>query len=348
MQTAADRLTLRAALATGAMLLIAATTASAVNVRDISHLQGARENTLMAVSLVVGLDGTGDGGNIETVRSLGFMLQQFQHSGVSLVGLNADNVALVHVESVIGPSGAREGAKLDVKLSAINGASSLAGGRLVQCQMLGPMATPIVFALASGDIALEDPGSPTTGIIRGGAVMERDVIPNVIDGGRVAIVLDSDHATFAIASSIAKVINDAEAELGSSIAAADGAGQVTVRVPTPELADPADFIARVLDLPVLMPDLKARIVINRRTQTIVITGDVEIDPVTFSHNGLVINTRAPAPVDPMADPAAPAEPTTVQQLTNALSQLQVSTADQIAIIWAIKQAGLLHAEVVEK
>ncbi|NLF29986.1 MAG: flagellar basal body P-ring protein FlgI [Planctomycetes bacterium] len=343
-----------------AALLAAPSAARAVNVRDLCHLQGARENQLMAVSLVVGLDGTGDGKSLETARSLAYLMQQFGHDAATLRDVSPANVALVMVTATVPACGAREGVKLDVRVSSLNGAKSLSGGRLVQCQMLGPMATPVVYALAAGDVVLEDPDNPTAGIVKGGAVMERDVLSEVVAGGRITLVLDSDHATWAVASSIARIINEAEAPLGGPLARAEGPSHVVVRVPAAETHDPADFIARVLDLPVLMPDLKARIVINRRTGTIVITGDVQIDPVTFTQRGLTIQVvdpqLPPTPAAPrvsterfgLLDPAGRAGRTTARELTDAFNQLQVPIDDQIAVIWAIKRAGLLHAEVVEE
>ncbi|MFW6145968.1 MAG: flagellar basal body P-ring protein FlgI [Planctomycetota bacterium] len=343
-----------------AALLAVAPAARAVHVRDLCHLQGARENQVMAVSLVVGLDGTGDGKSLETARALAYLMQQFGHDAVTLRDVAPDNVALVMVTATIPAAGAREGVKLDVAVSSINGADSLAGGRLIQCRMLGPMASPVVYALAAGDVVMEDPDNPTAGIVKGGAVMERDVLPQVVAGGRITLVLDNDHATWAIASSIARIINEAEAPLGAPLAKAEGSSQVVVRVPAAEARDPAGFIARVLDLPVLMPDLKARIVINRRTGTIVITGDVQIDPVIFTQRGLTIQVvdpeLPPTPAAPrvsteryqLLDPADRAGRTTARELTDAFNQLQVPIEDQIAVIWAIKRAGLLHAEVVEQ
>jgi flagellar P-ring protein precursor FlgI len=343
-----------------AVLLAAVAPAGGVNIRDICHLQGSRENKLMAVSLVVGLDGTGDGKSLETARSLAFMLEKFGHSGVSLDGISAKNVALVHVTATIPASGAREGSKLDVRISSINGAKSLAGGRLIQCQMLGPMGIPVLYALAAGDVVLDSLDSPTTGIIKGGAVMERNVLPEMVANGRITLVLDADHATWAIAASIAQIVNDAESEPGLPMAIATGPAQVVVRVPTPELAAPAGFIARLLDLPVLMPDLKARIVINRRTGTIVITGNVEIDPVTFTHRGLMVQTINPEPSATVNNPEVKLDRyqlfdpnqrdrrTTARELTQAFNQLQVPIDDQIAIIWTIKRSGHLHAEVIEE
>jgi len=347
--------------AAAAMLAQPAAGRGGVSIRDVAHLQGARKNSLMAVSMVVGLKGTGDGKSLHTMRSLAQLFSRLGHNVGELRDIDVSNVALVHVTATVGEHGARDGDALDVKVASINGAKSLAGGRLVQCAMLGPMAQhPIVYALADGDVTIEDANSPTTGVIKGGATIERDIIPSFLRDGRITLVLDASHANWGVATAVAKVVNDAEADPGKTLATATGPGAIVVTVPTPELPAPADFIARVLSLPVLMPDLKAKIVINRRTGTIVITGEVEIDPVVFSQRGLTVTTVTP-PV-----PATPATPkltteqfhllaprkgrtaTKAQELVDAFNKLQVPIDDQIAVIHTLKRTGRLHAEVIEE
>ena len=317
----------------------------------------------MAVSMVVGLKGTGDGKSVQAMKSLAQMFYKLGQNVDDLRDIDASNVALVHVSATVGEHGARDGDPLDVKVASINGAKSLAGGRLIQCAMLGPnLKYPIVYALADGDVILVDPDSPTTGVIKGGAIMERNIIPSFLQNGRIKLVLDRNHATWALASVVAKVVNEAEADIdtGRPIATATGRGVVTVTVPTVELAAPVDFIARVLSLPVLMPDLKARIVIDRRTSTIVITGNVEIDPVIFSQRGLTVTTVIP-PIVPTAEapmlktetfhllaPKTGRPTTKAQQLVDAFNKLQVPFDDQVAVIHTLNRTGRLHAEVIEE
>ena len=337
--------------------------AGRTSVRDIARLQGARPNKLIATSLVVGLKGTGDGEIAATVQSLSHMLRQFGHARVDMDGrdINADNVALVYLTATIPSHGARDGDRLDVRVSSINGAKSLKGGRLIQCPMLGPLATGnVVYALADGEVVLEDPASPTAGIVVGGAVMERDFSPNFIANGRITLRLDTHHAQWAVASAVARIVNNAEGEPGAPIAKATNPGEVVIRVPRAESVAPADFIARVLDLPVLMPDLKACIQINRRTGTIVITGDVRIGEVIVSQNGLTIDTMTPPPkateenpqmktdsFQVLTDDKAKAS-TSARRLVAAFNLLQVPVRDQIAVIRVLKRTGRLHAEVIEE
>ena len=157
------------------LISLVAVPASAANIRDIAHLQGARENKLKGLGLVVGLKGTGDGSkNVQSLRTLAALLESMGSSVPDLRAINADNVALVEMTATIPDSGAREGEKLDVHLAAVNGAKSLRGGRLVLCPMLGPAPrSTTVFALAEGALTLEDESQTTTAVVAGGAILER-------------------------------------------------------------------------------------------------------------------------------------------------------------------------------
>ena len=329
-------------LAAALLLAAACPAAGETNVRDVSHLQGSRENKLLAVGMVVGLKGTGDGAkSVEALRALLTAYQRFGWDVQSLADLNADNVALVSVTVTVPEGGAREGDKINVHLAALNGAKSLKGGRLFQCPLLGPTAnTQMVYGNAEGPVALEDETIPTAALVKGGALMEEDIIPSYVVNGRITIVLDPDHASWVMASAIAKVINDAE---DVNVATAVSPAGVTVTVPSAELGDPADFIGRVMGLPVLMPDRQARVVINARTGSIVVTDDVEIDPVIISQSGLTISTIVP-PIVPtldhpllkndsflLLDPQKKAQPS-VKDLLEAFNQLQVPMADRINVI----------------
>lgn len=356
------RMNILAMLLTAAVLLLAADRAAAgTNIRDIARLMGSQENRLIGIGIVDGLAGTGDGSkNVQALRSLAQMLQRFDINVEQLDDISADNIAFVRLSVTIPETGARVGDQLDVQISALNGAESLEGGRLVTAALLGPtLDSTRPWALAEGDISLEDPDTPTVAVVRNGAIMERDFIPEYIAEGTITIVLDRDHASFAMASTVAKVINDALAEPGQRLAYAANAANVLVRIPSAELSDPAEFIALVMGLPVLMPDRQARVVINRRTGTIVFTEDVEIEPVVIFHNGLTINVTEPEPeptvVNPrvrvedgvLLDPADEAK-ASLRDLVDAFNQFQVPVESRIAIIQELQRTGRLHARVIEE
>ncbi|MCA9020377.1 MAG: flagellar basal body P-ring protein FlgI, partial [Planctomycetaceae bacterium] len=146
-------------------------------VENICSVYGMKEIKLTGMGLVVGLDGTGDGGkNLPTIRSLAAALKHLNNPVVDLSDLAAaNNVALVMIEATIPASGIRKGQKLDCFVSSMLGAKSLRGGRL----LVAPVATPeigngIGAGLCSGGVILEDELSQATGKIINGLVMERD------------------------------------------------------------------------------------------------------------------------------------------------------------------------------
>ncbi len=123
------------------------------------------------------------------------------------------------------------------------------------------------------------------------------------------------------------------------------------------MANPAGFISRVINLEVVLPPTEARVTINERTGTIVITGDVEIGPVAISHQGLSITTIQPAVPPTQAAPQVVEQTfvavdstregsTKLSALLDALNQLKVPPEDRIAIIKMIHSTGKLHARLI--
>ena len=137
----------------------------------------------------------------------------------------------------------------------------------------------------------------------GGAVMETDLPAHVIDaGGRFTLILDEYSSSWGTASRIAKIINDSESNAGEILATAIDGKNILVTIPASERDHPDSFIGRIQQLPVQMIATKARVTINQKTGTIIMTGDVEISPVVISHNGLSISTVMPPP---QATPRSP-------------------------------------------
>jgi flagellar P-ring protein precursor FlgI len=271
---------------------------------------------------------------------------------------NVQNVALVTVTATVPANGAREGDRIDAFITSIGAASSLRGGRLFVTPLLGPtaeMAAPgVPFALVEGPILLEDTSTPTVGMIKQGAVMEVALAPELIRNGQFTLVLDESAASWTAASTIAKVINDSE---DMPLAVAIDPKNLVVTIPPMERERPDSFISRVQRLPVPMLPTEARVQVNDRTGTIVMTGDVEISPVVISHKGLTISTIRPEPVPtprlPVIDTkTAIALDTTnsggskLKDLVGALDALKVPAEDRIAIIKELHKTGKLHAKLI--
>jgi flagellar P-ring protein FlgI len=386
-----ERMTIRL-MTVAVVLAVFSPAATAVKIGDITHLQGSRTNRLVGYGLVVGLNGTGDGGSyIPAIQALAKAHERFANPIVSLDELKTvKNVAIVLVEAVLPRDGVREGERVDVQVSSIGAAKSLQGGRLLVTPLVGPnpQDTRGAMALAAGPLHLEDTTIPTVAKIVQGATLEQDWVHTYIAlgkdlaisrnraGGRtsewvkanepyVTFVIEESTASWGVANTIAQAINADVAitaagdDAGNQIAMACDPRTVVVRMPEAERADPAPFLARLEVLDLFMQFAEARVTINRRTGTIVMTGDVEIAPAVVSHKGLTVETLVPE------RPATPENPRLTKQefigldpshkggarlvdLLDALNRLQVPAPDKIAILDQLKKTGKLYATVVEE
>ncbi len=334
----------------------------AVKIADITHLQGQRENRLTGLGLVVGLNGTGDGGKfLPAIKPLAAFLSHFGNPVLDLNDLkSAKNVALVTVEAVINKNGAREGQNLDVIVSAIGSCKSLKGGRLLTTPLLGPHKADMnIYALAAGPVVI-DSDTPTSGTIKEGATMERDVIYNFISNDAITLVIDDAHASWSMASAVAMTINEAVSIQNAQykIAKALDPKNVRVVIPKAERRNPANFIAWVNSLPMLMPEKQAKVTINSRTGTIVIDGNVTISPVTISYKGITISTEAllrrklakssSGQDESSQEEFEMPEFVDLKLLTDAMDALQMEASDRIAIIRELARSGNLQGQLIEQ
>jgi len=337
--------------------------ALAVKVADITRIGGQRTNVMTGVGLVYGLKGTGDGGDfMPAIKPLAAMLSRFSNPTQPVDLKNAKNVAIVSLIATVPSNGVRDGDHIDVRVVSLGAASSLRGGTLFVTPMQGPMPEPLnqprlPLALCEGPIVLEDPTNPLSGVIKGGCVMEADLPARAIEDGKFELIIEEPSASWTVASTIAKVINDAEGDGSEILAVAIDSKNILVTIPQADRQRPDSFISRVQRLPVPQLPTEARVAINEKTGTIIVTGDVEISPVVISHKGLTISTIDPAPV---ATPRTPivtqkdvvAMDTTqqggakLQDLALSFDQLKVPAEDRIAIVKELHRTGKLHAKLI--
>lgn len=363
------------AMVIGALIvaLFAASPAMAAKISDITSLKGQRINRLQGMGLVTGLHGTGDGGDFMlAMRPLARFLESFSDPVASFDELkDVDNVAIVAIEVTVPEFGAREGDRLDVRVTSVGAAESLQGGRLLLCPLQGPTrGQQQIFGLASGAIVVDDIEVPTSAVVRQGAVLEANIIHHFVARGDelvhhaawidpgasyITFVLDEAHASYAMAHAIAQIINEDASAPGelSTVAVAADPKNVIVRVPTTEVDAPAGYIAHIESLPLFAPETEARVKINRKTLSIVVTGDVEILPTAVAHDGLIISTSLVTPEVPPVDVQTfvPVDTThtggtQLQDLLAALDQLRVPTEDQIEIIEELNKAGKLMGRLM--
>ncbi len=357
--------------------VLTAEAAARTTIKNICRLKGQEENTLQGIGIVVGLKGTGDGGNfLPTLRSLEKIMKVMGDPLSPKDGLReireSKNVALVTVTATVPAAGARQGDKIDCVVSSIGSSKSLAGGRLFLTAMIGPdprNPNPRVYAMSEGPITIEDSAIPTTGRVFQGCRLEEEFMNLYAKDNKITLVLDKYHADFQVARDVANLINshlssagtitqdansviDDKLDAKTNIARAINQVNVEVTIPPPYLNDPVDFVSLVLELPMLEPKSVPRVVINERSGSIVISGDVEIGAVAVTHKNIVIETtEAPSakrfvgldPADPLS--SNPSNPK-LKALVEALNALHVATSDIIDIIKGLDKNGKLYAQLV--
>ncbi|MFP4055875.1 MAG: flagellar basal body P-ring protein FlgI [Candidatus Brocadiia bacterium] len=341
----------------------------AVRLKDIAHVQGARDNQLLGYGIVVGLNGTGDTSEIVS-DILGNFLERMDVT-IDPDDLDAKNVAVVTVTADL-PAFVRAGTRIDCLVSSLADAKSLQGGVLLQTPLYG--ADRRVYAVAQGAIstggfsaggaaASITKGHPTVGNIPNGALVEREVPVTLVAGSSLTVCLREPD--FTTASRVAEAINR---RFPKAARAVDG-GTVRVAVPpeTPEGEGMVAFIARLEEVAV-QPDSPARVIINERTGTIVGGAQVRIAKVAIAHGSLVFITKESAGISqpaPLSDGETVVVPDTqlevreterrfvvidpaptVADVAKALNALGVKPNDIVAIFQAIKRAGALPAELI--
>ncbi len=313
--------------------------AHAERIKDIANVRGVRTNQLVGYGLVVGLAGTGDNKMPFTNTSVGRMLDRL---GMKLNNKNlaTKNVAAVIVTATLPPF-ARAGNQIDVTVSSIGDAKSLRGGMLVQTPLRA--ANQQTYAVAQGSILVgSDSGGvhETVGRIPDGAIIERDLGSDFADRNMFRLTLHNPD--FTTAARIVKAIN---MELGGQYASALDAGTINLITPPSYEGKGVELLATIENLNV-SPDMKAEVVVDENTGTVVIGSGVKISPVAISHGNLSIRVGNSAKSKGkggkmfMLNNSA-----SVGAIVKAMNQMGVSPKDLITILEAIKAAGALQAEL---
>lgn len=305
--------------------------ADSSRLKDLVTVKGVRDNPIIGYGIVIGLNGTGDGGGEITNTALKRMFQK--------LGLNPEreiaskNVASVIVTAKL-PAFARTGQNIDVIISSVGDASSLAGGTL--------LVTPLkagdgnIYAIASGPLSIgglkNGAKFATTGTIPSGAIVEREI--ELEFDKKDSIRFSLNRSDFTTAARIERVINQ---ELGGKYASAKDATTVDLIVPVNYQRKIVELLAIVENFKVIS-DQKAKIVINERTGTIVAGGEVLLKPVAISHGDLTIQIGE-------ASKAAKGQgqslyymekQTTLNDLVKSLNSYGATPDDLISIFQALK------------
>lgn len=336
-------------------------------------MSGVRANPLVGYGLVVGLDGTGDRTTQTpfTVQSLRSYLATL---GVNIppgTRLQVDNVAAVSVHAELPPF-AKSGQQFDVTVSSIGNAESLRGGSLLLTPLRGIDGQ--VYAVAQGSVVVGGLGVsgagssvtvnvPSSGRVPAGATVEREPVDGFLAESWISLLLRQPD--FTTANRIAEAI---DASFGAGTASARDAAAVRVRAPASRRKR-VQFVAVLENLEIEPGEAPAKVIVNSRTGTVVISRRVRVEPVAVTHGNLSVTvTSDPIVSQPNAFsrvgetvvvPRSEIEVredqnpmflfdsgVSLEEIVDAVNSVGAAPSDLVAILEAIKAAGALRAELI--
>lgn len=325
-------------------LLGTATLAEAqeVRIKELVNVRGIRSNQLMGVGLVVGLNKTGDSAaSLSTNKATAAMLQRM---GLKVTDKEVSGAvgALVMVTAEL-PVFARNGDRIDVRVSTLGDAKSLAGGILMSSslkandgQVYGMAQGPVVVGQASG-VGVQ---VQTVATVPSGLTVEREFAPVIDKDGFITLSLK--RADFTTNRRLVEVINK---HFRGFYASSKDVHGIDVEIPSIFDGRTVDFIAELESLKVTI-DQRAVVMINERTGTIVMGGDVVISPVTIAHGDLSISVGGSGGGGKKKGSAiVNLGGSTVSKLIEGLNAMGMKPADLIGVMQALQSAGALQGEL---
>lgn len=346
--------------------------------KDMVSFAGIRSNQLMGYGIVVGLDGTGDSTLGVTIQSMQSTISQFGMT-VSAGDLSGKNSAAVMITADLNPF-TKIGQQISVTVSSMGKAKSLRGGTLLMTPLKG--ADGQTYAIAQGNLAVGGFGVegadgssmsvniPTVGTIPNGATVERMVETPFINSKN--FVMNLHHGDFTTANRITEEINKV---FGPDVAKSLDRTSVSVRAPS-DPGQKVSFMSLLENIEVDPASPVAKVVINARTGTIVIGGDVRVTPAAVSHGSLTVKvtedtnttpgqtlyddagnittatdatTEADTKIEAGADKASAFvfdTGTSLSDIVDAINAIGTTSADLVAILEALRAAGALRAQMI--
>jgi flagellar P-ring protein precursor FlgI len=351
--------------------------AQAARIGDICDIYGVRGNPLMGTGIVVGLNGTGDS-SIPSAQMLASLLRRESGTTFEPELLRSANIALVMVTAELGPWD-REGSSIDINISSLGDAKSLQGGTLLATELKGldgeVYAVARIGSISTSSWTVEgktgskaSKNHPTVGRVPSGAVVERSELSEFVQmlGGKRCITLSLRQPSISTAERIRRMIDKTNPDM----AMAQDPGTVRIFVPDEVAAgQEISFLFDTIMRKDVEVDVPAVVVINERTGTIVIGGNVTILETAVAQGSLVVRIKEQKMVSQPGAPFTEGATTqvvddtalaveekegalitlprtvTVDELAGALNAIGASPRDLIAIFDALKKAGALQAKL---
>lgn len=321
--------------------------ANAEKIGDLTNIAGVRDNQLMGYGIVIGLNGTGDkGGSKFTAQAMANMLETMNVK-VTSDDIKSKNVAAVMVTASLPPF-ARQGDKIDIKISSIGDAKSLQGGTLVMTPLNAVDGQ--IYAVAQGAVSVGKGDSLVSGTINGGATIEKEVIYNLAN--QASTILSLKKSDFQNAIKVQNKINEVFGD--KSAQAIDSR---TIKINKPSNLSMVEFLALVQEVDIPYSS-RERIVIDEKSGTIVSGLGISVQPIVLTHGDLTLkitnefdtNDKSVA-VDSMTlDPktntlSSNGKTPTVASVVRALQKLGASPQSVISILETMKRSGAIAADI---
>ncbi len=353
--------------------------ALADRLKDLTSISGVRDNPLVGYGIVVGLAGSGDGNSGLLLQSMQAMVSQFGLV-TNTAGLSGKNAAAVMVTAEL-PAFTKPGQAIDITVSTLGAAKSLRGGTLLMTPLKG--ADGETYAIAQGNLIVGGLGVeggdgssiivniPTVGRIPKGATVEKMVESPFLNSD--VLILNLNQSDFSTASRVSEAINEV---FGPEVSVPLDSSSIRVRAPI-DKAQKVTFMSLLENVEVQPATPAAKVVVNSRTGTIVIGGDVRVTPAVVTHGSLTVrvnedvNTTQAQNIiangqnaivaggdvvqTPDSDVGFEAETARafifdtgveLSDIVDAVNNVGASAADLVSILDALRQAGALRAEIV--
>ncbi len=303
-------------------------------IKDLAYIRGVRSNQLIGYGLVVGLNGTGDSKAVQATTKAASNMLTIMGMRVGEGDIPTKNVASVIVTADLHPF-ARNGDFVDLRISSLGDAKSLAGGTLLMTPLKAGDGEIYAYGqgtLVFGRDAKNQASALTVSNIPGGGKVEKEFFALFAQEGRVVFSLKNPD--FTNASRISDTVN---LQFRGFYAEALDASGVEIQIPPSYKDKVVEFVSLVEHLEIEV-DSKARVVLNEKTGTIVMGADVVIKPVSISHSGITIKVKPTVGKDEKGS-------TTVGDFINSLNALGLKPEDHISIFQSLKASGALSADL---
>lgn len=342
------------------ILISLCSSAYAEKIRDLTSIEGIRDNQLIGYGLIVGLDGTGDQSiqNPFTNQSIHNMLSQLGITMPYNTKMHVKNVAAVIVTARL-PAFSHPGEKIDVIVSSMGDAKSLKGGTLLMTPLRG--TDNQIYAIAQGNVLVSEKNNSqksihsfilnqvNSGRINRGATIEKEVVNNF--GKNKVINLQLNQEDFSTAQKISDMINikypDTATALDSKTVQLNTYANKTIQV---------HMLSNIQNIDISMPNQEAKVIINPRTGSVVINQEVQLGTCIISHGDLsiLINKKNNKSTNSnflntlknnnyTQDDLR--KKTNLNNIVRVLNSLGIQPDELISILQLMKNAGCLHAKL---